>query len=264
MLPVRSEVEALNTLIRAIADFGQDRANVGMLHEQRINGLVKKMPANSDERIIAELITSLFYRKFDEGKEWLAKAQEINPADSIVRLNIASAMTEAFQPSQALKYIRESLPREKDSITFLYGAFEILSQNGAFQLANDVAQSLEKLGMASPEHRDRTKFMAMRMDVFGISDEQVVDYLEKALAPIKQYLDGKERIRCVITTEFTSYSQPETLVIVAHIATNDDDVFEISEAVAEHLAEFDFSKEVDEHIVFSVTGVDEEYLKHAS
>lgn len=264
MLPARSEVEALNTLIGTIGEFGQNRKNLGMLHEQRINGLVSKTPENSDERILAELIRSLFYRRFSEGKEWLERAKEISPADSVIQLNIANAMTEAFHPSQAFEYIRESLPHQKDSTKFLYGAFDILSRNGAFQLANSVAKSLEKLGAPLPEHHDRTNFLALKMEVFGISDEHVVNYLEKALAPIERHLDGKEHVHCMLTTEFTNYSHPETFVIVAHIAANDDEVFEISEAVAEYLAEFDFSKEVDEHLVFVVTGADEEYLKHAS
>jgi hypothetical protein len=262
MLPASKAAESINSLVDVIRKFQENRPHLGPIHERRIQGLVDAMPA--DFKIVAECMQDGFLRNFDRCDKLLDQAATQTWPQASYELNIAISMLESFRFSDCLKYSRSLLDRRFDEPDFLYEACELLGSVGFYQTATLICDQLEKLNFAPSHMEDAVRYLSEKYAEFGISDDEVAEFATIASLPIKEHLANKKNFVYELTHEFISASYPETFAFIFHLDTDVENIVDISESVADALAEHEFSEATERHLAHSVWAFSAERIKYAS
>lgn len=264
MLHARKATDVLNDLIDVVEDFDTKRRHLSPLTRQRIDGLVSKIPKDSDQRIIAEMMRDLFYRDFKAADAWIDEGLRSNFVEDCDELNLANGLFTSYRVPEGLERLLVGLSRHKDNSEYLYTGFEQAQRFGLCQTADRLATLMEKANFETPSTRPAIAAISRKFEELGLTDQLVAEYLEKAFTPLKNYLEGKPEILHAIRFEFQEHAAPSTLNFTIHIDRDVEEIVEVSENIAEHLAEHDFPDSVEEHITVSAWSIMEDMFRDAS
>lgn len=262
MLPESQAADTINSLIDVFKDFQGKRANLSLIHEQRIQGLVDKVPA--DSRIIAECMRDCFLRRFDQADQKLDQASSYSWSEGSYELNIATGLLESFRYDDCLGYLKNVLNHHRDDPEFLYDACNLLVARGMYITAKEICDRLEKLNSEPSEVYEVADFFSKKYSEFGISDEAVADFATKAAAQLKEHIRNDPKSTYEIKWDFQQDSSPQTIAVIFSLDADIEEIVDLSESIADYMAEFEFEEPVDLHVAYSVWAYSEEKLKHAS
>lgn len=262
MLPASKAAESMNSLVDVIKVFQENRPHLGSLHERRIQGLVDGMPG--DFRIVGECMRDGFLRNFESCDKLIDQAVTHTWSEASYELNIATSMLESFRFSDFLNYLSSLLEHRHDDLDFLYDACKMLGSVGLYQTAEKICDLLNKLN-AEPSHmEDAARYFSKKYADFGLCDEKIAEFATAASLRIKEYLAHKKNFIYEMTFEFITASHPQTFAYVFHLDADVEQIVDLSESVADFLAEMEFSEQVEQHLAYSVWAYSEERMQYAS
>ncbi|MFL1453550.1 hypothetical protein ACJO5Y_03800 [Marinobacter sp. GN3S48] len=262
MIPASKAAESMNSLVDVIKSFQGNRPHIGPLHQRRIQGLVDSMP--SEFRIVGECMRDGFLRNFESCDKHLDEAVARSWPDVSYELNIATCMLESFRISDCFAYIKSLLVHHLDDTQFLYDACHMMCSVGLYQTAAEICDQLNKLNAEPSDFDSAAHFFSEKYAEFGISDKEVAEYVTKTSLPVKEHLTDKQNLVYDVTVEFFSASYPQTFAFVFHLDEGIENLVDLSESIADLLAENEFSEGVERHLAYSVWAYSEERMKYAS
>lgn len=262
MLPASKAAASMNSLVDVIKAFQDNRQHIGPLHERRIQGILDSIPA--DFRVVGECMRDGFLRNFESCDKHLDEAIKYTWPEASYELNIATSMLESFRFSDCLHYIRSLLNKHLDEPDFLYDACHMMCSVGMYQIAEEICDHLNKINVEPSYLDEAARFFSGKYSELGISDYQVAEFVTEASAPVKKHVANKPNLIYDMTFDFISASQPSTLAFVFHIDEDVETIVDLSESIADYLAEKELSEEAERYLAYSVWAYSEERMKYAS
>lgn len=264
MIPASKAAETLNSLVDVLKDFEPQRRHISTLHERRIQGLVDKVPASAAEKSIARIMQACFLRDFETADAELRQAAATTWHDSDLELNVGKGMSETFQFSSFLSFMKSRIESHQDDPDFLYRACYGLEEYGLYNSAWEVCCQLEKLNVEPHEYREHIVQKAHRYQDLGITDDAVANFLTIAMNPVREMLLNSPQIAYELSTDAFEDSDPNSFAFILRLDASTEELLDLSDSISDQLSVSDLDETVDEYFAFSVWAYDVEEIQHAS